>query len=198
MSKEAKAATAEAEAAPIADKASAGAAGDKAGAQGDTKAREERTYTQADLDRIADKIAERHRKEAEDRIKTLETDAEKKRLEEQGKWQEVAEKERAEKEALLADKRHNDFLARAREKLNEKQLSKFEAVLFTPADTVEKVAEKAAAIDKMIADEVDARVAARLNTGNRPAASSATINGNDWSKYTPEQWKAKKAELGIS
>lgn len=197
MGKDTNAATADTAVVPTADKAGAGTVAD-AGAQQSEKAREERTYTQADLDRIADKIAERHRKEAEAAVQAATTEAEKKRLEEQGKWQEVAEKERAEKEALLADKRHNDFLARAREKLNEKQLSKFESVLFTPADTVEKVAEKAAAIDKMIAEEVDVRVTARLNTGPRPANSSTVATNGEWSKYTPEQWKAKKIELGIS
>lgn len=191
--------TAESGAATLtADDAGAGKA-DGASAQdkGGDKSSKKR-YEQIEVDRIMNEVRSTERQKYEEQMKAAEKAAETARLAEQGKWQEIAEKEKAEKEALLAEKRLTEFRESARVTLRENGLTEFDEILLAPglhyANTSE-FGKVAASLKARFDETVNAVIAKKLNTDDLPAGG--VVKAKSPVDMTPEEWKAEKKRRGI-
>lgn len=156
-----------------------------------------RAYTQSDVDSIVDKVKSRLEAEAAAKINAAKSEEEEKRLAEQGKFKELAEKTQTELERLKADKARQEFVESARAKLAEDNLTEFADVLLVSAETLEEVTQSASTLKSLVDAAVEARVNERLNTGPRAAVSSAAGEPMTPDQMTPEQWQDYKKAHGI-
>lgn len=127
-----------------------------------------KVYGQSDVDSIVEKAINRVKREQDEAHKTELEKIERERLEKQGEWQSIAEKERARAQKLEAEIAHTKFLDESRSELREMGLSDFEEVLLTPVKTVDDVKTRAAALQAILAKGIADGVIKKLETGQRP------------------------------
>lgn len=164
----------------------------------DSKGEESKLYTQSDLDSIADKVIARKDREASDALESQKDDAERTRLVEEGKYQELAEKYKGETESLKAERERAKFIGDAHEALKALELSDFQDVLLKDSATVDGVKERATELSALIEVKVEALVAKRLNTEPVPKTPKPGPEDPNWgSTISTEDWKAKKKLEGI-
>lgn len=166
--------------------------------ENNVKGDDPKTYTQSDVDRIADAVIARKDKEAQEALESQKDDAERTRLVEEGKYQELAEKYKGETESLKAERERAKFIGDAHKALKELELSDFQDVLLKDSATVDGVKERATELKALVEVLVDAEVAKRLNTDVVPKTPKPGPEDPNWgSTISAEDWKAKKKELKI-
>lgn len=164
----------------------------------DSKGEESKLYTQSDLDSIADKVIARKDREAQEALESQKDEAERTRLVEEGKYQELAEKYKGETESLKAERERAKFIGDAHEALKDLELSDFQDVLLKDSATVDGVKERATELSALIEVKVEAEVAKRLNTEPVPKTPKPGPEDPNWgSTISTEDWKAKKKLQGI-
>ena len=166
--------------------------------ESNVKGDDPKTYTQSDVDRIADAVIARKDKEASDALATHKEEAERAKLAGEGKYQELAEKLQGETVALKAERERAKFVSESRDLLKEQGLSSFQDVLLKGASTLEEMGARAGELKTVFDTAVDAEVAKRLNTETVPKTPKPGPEDPDWGSHiSTEDWIKKKAEQKI-
>ena len=140
---------------------------------------DDKTYSKSELDKIVDSVKVRTRAEmqaeTDKAIADAEQEAEKQRLAEQGKHQELAETVQAENEVLKAEMRQKQFKEDSRAVLDEHGLGEFQEVLLEDVSTVEGVKARGDKLKAIVDAHVESLVNERLGTGTVPKDKGTPI-----------------------
>lgn len=132
------------------------------------------------------------------------------RLTEQGKYQELSEKHKAESERdkakmneVLAEKAASEFALAAQDILTEAGVPQFKQLLLDPVIDLDSIKAKAEALKAMLAEGIEAGAKKQVQSGSHVSTASQQTVAGAWNdpetnqNMTKEEWAAKKKELGI-
>jgi len=158
---------------------STGEPGEDSGAKpGEETPKDERKYSQSELDSYVSKAVERaiERKEKfyQDKLEAEKAKLEEERLQEQGKWQEVAEAKEKELSRLKAEQKERDFVEQCRSAVTEGGYNGLTeiALKFRSVQTPEDFRSAVQALSEFDEARNSREIERRLDTGNRPTEKS--------------------------
>lgn len=146
-----------------------GEGGDSSGSE---QSKEEAKFSQSDLDRAISKAHEAWARKHQEELEVAQREAEKKRLEEQGKYQELYEKREQELARLQSELKAKQFREEAHAALSELELAPFSEVLLSPRESVEDIRKVGKVLKASFDAAVEAEVLKRLDTGKRPSGGA--------------------------
>lgn len=137
---------------------------------------------QAQIDRAVTRALQtqekRLKRESEQAIEAEKKALQEKHLQEQGKFQELAEARSAELASLRAEAASKDLQAKTANMLAERKLSSINPLFDADLSTMEGRVEAAELLDKIIDEAAEERVTSRLKTPHVPAGNKRIANTN--------------------
>lgn len=173
-------------------------AGAEEGREAETKeASKEKTYTQAELDQRITEAGIKSEKRMIEAMELKEAQADQKRLEEAGKYEELYRSKNAETEALKAKNKVAQFNMDARKLVSDLGLANHDSLIGN-TDSLQTVVQRAEQYKADVAKDVEAGILEALNTGKDHVPKTNT-NTTDKTvdQLTPEEFKEWKTAQGL-
>lgn len=157
--------------------------------------------SQSELDRVVSKALETARakweRDHEQERKAAEEAARKAQLEQEGKYEELLNENRAELAALKAEQEARDYRINARELLDELGLGDFASVIIpNGVEPIETTRERAEQLKSKLDTQTQAAVEARLNTGKAIPNNTKPAAPKKLTDMTTEEYSVWRKERG--